>query len=500
MGDKRKKRRRMRRADKKALLGAGFILLCAILVICCIQIVLRRYINTFDSHRIIQGVSIGNTDVSGLTIKKATERVQEDLNVYAKEKIRLTLDAKRQGEVELGAIGIAVKDLEDTVQQAMDYGKKGNPVQCYKILKKVEKNKNKKNFPVTYEVMPKKAESGLNNAVVAILHAPENASLTISESVVTPVKEKPGEVLNIKKTVKSINVFLADNWDGKGGKVKAYVDYVQPEIGTDSLKDISDLLGSYSTFYGSDGSGRSKNIETGTRLINGTLLKPGEEVSANALMEPYTEENGYAMASSYESDKVVESMGGGICQVSSTLYNSIILAELEVTERYPHSMLVGYVEASKDAAIADDILDLVFKNNQKTAIYIEGFFSEGTVTFNIYGKETRKPGRTLEFVSEITSEKMPEGKRFLATEDPIGTYYVKTQAQAEIAAQLWKIVSQDGVEESRDIVNYSQYVPAKETIAVGTASDNEENANKIKAAIETQDEAHIQQVINEITG
>ena len=69
-------------------------------------------------------------------------------------------------------------------------------------------------------------------------------------------------------------------------------------------------------------------------------------------MEPYTIENGYAEADSYESNTVVQTMGGGICQVSSTLYNALLFAELEIVERYPHSMLVSYVEASKDAAIA----------------------------------------------------------------------------------------------------------------------------------------------------
>ena len=86
----------------------------------------------------------------------------------------------------------------------------------------------------------------------------------------------------------------------------------------------------------------------------------------------------------------METYGGGICQVSTTLYNAILFAELEIVERYPHSMLVNYVDPSRDAAIAGDTKDLKFKNNQETPIYLEGGIdSSNQLRFTVYGKETR---------------------------------------------------------------------------------------------------------------
>ena len=119
-------------------------------------------------------------------------------------------------------------------------------------------------------------------------------------------------------------------------------------------------------------------------------------------------------------------------------------------------MLVGYVGRTMDAAIADDVLDLVFKNNQKTPVYIESVLSGGNLTFNIYGKETRDPGRTLEFVSETTESKETEGKRFVATEDYIGYMGLQSAAHPEISAQLWKVVyeKQCGSEPGRDQLQY----------------------------------------------
>ena len=152
--------------------------------------------------------------------------------------------------------------------------------------------------------------------------------------------------------------------------------------------------------------------------------------------------------------------------MSTTLYNALLNAELEIIERYPHSMLVSYAEPSKDAAIAEDLLDLVFKNNLKAPVYLEAVLSEGNITFNVYGKETRGAGRTLEFISETTGTKETTEKRFKATEDHIGYMELQSEAQPEIKAQLWKVVYEDGAEVSRDVINYSTYVAAPATYRI----------------------------------
>ena len=107
----------------------------------------------------------------------------------------------------------------------------------------------------------------------------------------------------------------------------------------------------------------------------------------------------------------VDTYGGGICQVSSTLYNAVILAELGVAQRQPHSMLVDYVKPSQDAAIAGDYKDMKLENTTDAPIYIEGYMSGGNITFTIYGKETRPANRSIKFVSETLSTTDP-GKKF----------------------------------------------------------------------------------------
>ena len=497
---RKRKSKRRKRQEKRIAILAAFVVVCALIVIVSVQLVLRSYIGKVDNHRIIQGVSVASTDVSGLSAKEAKDKVETAISSEVNDSLTIQLEDGRSAKVELNALGIHAKDLDKVIQNALDYGKKGNVVKNYKILKKAKRNKNEKQFPVFYAVREKEAKIALDNALASILNVPENARISRVDGNVTMIEEKAGETLDIKKTVQVINKFLGTKWKGKGGAIKASVVYEQPKVKTADLQEMTDLLGSFTTFYGSDGTGRSLNVESGANHLNGSVLKPGEEISANAAMEPYTEENGYAMADSYAGDTVVQSMGGGICQVSTTLYNALLFAELEITERSPHSMLVSYAEPSKDAAIADDVMDLKFKNNYNTPIYIEAILADGNLTFNIYGKDTREAGRTVEFVSEKTKEEMPTGKRFVATEDSVGDYYVKTNAQAAISAQLWKVVYVNGEEQSRDIINYSQYVPAPETIAVGTASDNQQAVDAVVNAIHSQSEDVIMEAIREATG
>lgn len=105
------------------------------------------------------------------------------------------------------------------------------------------------------------------------------------------------------------------------------------------------------------------NVENGASLINGTLLYPGDSFSVYSKVAPFTADNGYHLAGSYSNGQTVQTYGGGICQVSTTLYNAVLRAELNVTERSNHSMTVHYVPLSADAAISGTDKDLKFTNN-----------------------------------------------------------------------------------------------------------------------------------------
>ena len=181
---------------------------------------------------------------------------------------------------------------------------------------------------------------------------------------------------------------------------------------------------------------------------------------------------------------MVDSIGGGICQVSTTLYNVVLLSELEVTERNNHSMIISYVDPSMDAAIAESAgKDFRFINNLNHPIYIEGITEGKQITFTFYGVEERDPSRKVRYESEVLSTTRPDHDDIVASSSQ-GVGYINVQsAHIGYKAQLWKIVEENGVEVSRDVINKSSYKMAPRTATVGVNTDNPDYANRIQAAI-----------------
>jgi vancomycin resistance protein YoaR len=227
-------------------------------------------------------------------------------------------------------------------------------------------------------------------------------------------------------------------------------------------------------------------VENGCRLINGTLLYPGDEFSTYDTIKPFTEANGYYPAGSYLNGKVVESLGGGICQVSTTLYNAVLLSELDVTERNNHSMIVTYVKPSMDAAIAESSgKDFKFVNNYENPIYIEGVTAGKEITFTIYGVDTRDAGHKVSYISETLTTTQPDHEEITASSSmAIGEIDVQS-AHVGYTAQLWKVVTENGIEVSREVINKSTYKVSPRSATVGIASDNPTYVARMQAAIAT---------------
>ena len=163
-------------------------------------------------------------------------------------------------------------------------------------------------------------------------------------------------------------------------------------------------LGSYTTNRLGDAP-RTTNITVSANFMNGSVIYPGETGSALKMFHDVTAENGYQMGLGYELGKVVPSMGGGICQTTTTLYNAVIRAELTVVNRRSHSMIISYVPPALDATVDyPSGLDFTFVNSSNYPIYIESYVSGDSVTVNIWGVEQRPSNRTITFTSDTVTE------------------------------------------------------------------------------------------------
>ena len=435
---------------------------------------------------ILKGVSIDKLDVSGMTREEALAALESYEKNLGGQSIKLGI-GDNVIEAKLSDLGVTF-DNEDLVDEAIGVGHAGNIVKRYKDQKDLQHSG--KTFPLSWQTNEDTVRTYVENNCTKYDKKAQNASLTRENGAFNFVAGTEGLELNVDSAVRTISDYLENSWTSDNTEVlNLETQVTEPEGSAEELENIKDLLGSFTTSFSTSGSNRCKNVSSGASHINGTVLYPGEEFSAYETVSPFTEANGYAMAGSYLNGEVVDSMGGGICQVSTTLYNAVLRAELNVTERSPHSMTVHYVDLSEDAAIAGTYRDFKFVNSTEYPIYIEGYTtSDKKITFNIYGKETRDKNRTISFESQMVSE---TPATTILQEDAgqgIGYKAVSSKGSSGYVAELYKIVKVNGVETDRIKVNKSTYKGTNRVVTYGTAGDPTLSEN-LRAAIAAQDEA-----------
>ena len=312
-----------------------------------------------EENRIADGIYIGKVNVSGMTEQEAQAAVDAYINSL-KETTFTFVGPNGSMEATAEEMGIHA-DAADAIEEALTIAQGGNLISRYKEISDLKQN----NIVLDlYPEVDKQATAQLIYAQIGKLNIEaEDNGLIRENGSFTFVEGKTGTEVNIVDSVYAINDYLAYTWDGTNNEIALVTEVIEPRGTKEELAQVKDLIGSFSTDFSSSSAGRATNVKNGCSKINGSLLFPGDTFSVYDTISPFTEENGYALATAYASGKVVESIGGGICQVSTTLYNAIIRAEVKVTMRYNHSMLVSYVDPSDDAAIASGLKDFQFVNN-----------------------------------------------------------------------------------------------------------------------------------------
>lgn len=479
------KKNRIRNRGKKNQASYALKVTCAcvIAVIVIVSGILSYALSMYPKDTIAENVYIGDINVGGNSKKEAKAALKARLKELQKVNVTMTVEDKKE-TVSLEKLGFKYKDASALVDEAFDYGKKGGLFFRYRRLHKLEKESY--TIAVTYALDSKKADSVLNEKVTKLAKRAENATIETKDSKATIVDAKDGKKVDVKKSVKKIEKALNNKWDLKDLTVEMAVVKEKASVSADDLKGLTDVLGTYTTFVG-DGDKRT-NVEVGTERLSGIILQPGEELAADETMGPYDADHGYILGNSYAGSEVEETYGGGVCQVSTTLYNAALYAELDIVERHSHSMLVTYVDPSRDAAVATGALEFRIKNNYEKPIYIEGVLDEqNQLTFTIYGKDTRDKGRSVEFESEVLDTE-DYGVTYEADpEATLGSMEYSGAPSRGMSAQLWKIVYEDGEEVSRDVINTSEYQKSDQIIKVGTACDDSTASALVSSAVASQD-------------
>lgn len=259
----------------------------------------------------------------------------------------------------------------------------------------------------------------------AIYCDPTDAYYHINGNDIMVIKELPGRYYNAEE----IEAVLPQIYEGGPQVVVPYYpSYAQVTAEQLQAKLFTATLGSYSTSF-APGGNRGKNVVRAASLINGTILAPGQEFSYNNVVGRRTIENGFFTAPEYVAGQSVEGIGGGVCQVSTTLYSAALYADMGITARTEHMMTVGYAPLGQDATVVDGSIDFKFKNTSDYPVKIVAGANGSKLTISIVGTQW-EPAREVKLTHSksmsgantvVVSKRLVYENGVLISTDPLDT-------------------------------------------------------------------------------
>jgi vancomycin resistance protein YoaR len=336
---------------------------------------------TRDQGLIIKGIKIINVDIGNLTKEEATAKILPEISALLKQPLTLQIE-KDTVLLPLDQIGLTII-AEATIEQAYRLGRDGNLIR--KAITKTHATfwginlipNNNWDEPKLTNILKKNLSSYEQAAIDAAYLISEDNQISIQP-------EKKGRAIDLEGLIvqiKALNILAPD-------PITIAFKEVSPVNSTDQLEKykITGLLAHYSTTYNSSQVNRANNIRLATQRLNGKLVKPGETFSFNETVGPRNSAAGYKEAPVIINKKMSTGLGGGVCQVSSTLYNVVLLADLPIIERTNHDFAVKYVPLGRDATVDYGNLDLKFKNNTERYILIKCTTEHDSINFSLYGQ------------------------------------------------------------------------------------------------------------------
>lgn len=422
-------------------------------------------ITFFLIHRdiIYNGVTIENIDMGGLSIAEAAKKVQNHFEDSVAQKKILLKYGDKVWNFSAEDIGYNL-NYTKAVNEAYNIGREGN------YFERIQKIISLYRSPENVALMPvydqEKIEKQLSEIKKNIDKPAKNAIIKRENGrfIITP--EITGLHMNVEGAKNLILDALRDQKDISEISIDLPVEIESPKITSESLSYINDLLGVYTTQFNAANKNRSQNIILSSNAINGTVLMPNDIFSFNDRVGPRTRDRGYLDAPVIFKGELVEGLGGGVCQVSSTIYNSVLMSNLKIIERVNHSIPSTYVPKGLDATVSYGVLDFKFQNTLSQPIYIESNVHGNQLTIKIYGLKTdnrvvKIETKETEFVKRGTEIK----------QDPHllqGMQRVEQEGRDGYKITTYRIVYENGVEVERNVVSKDYYKPQKQIIIKGT--------------------------------
>lgn len=456
----------MEKMNKKTLVSGGILILVVLVGIISYIFSVNKKVTTWKD-KIYPGINVYGINIGGLSKEEAISLLNEDLSkIIMDKKLKVVVEDK---EIELTYESLnPTYNIEEIAEEALAYGKDKGIFAKNSLI-----NGNKEiNIDADIEYNEEALVNFEDTVVKEVSIEGKNASISINSGNISITPEESGKTIDKEelhnKLIESINgdptheVEITLELKEQDAKIKA-----------EDLNKITGKMSSYSSNYANTGDGRVKNMEIAAGVINGTIVMPGEEFSYNALIGDTTPEKGYEKANTYVGNKIVPDYGGGICQVSTTLYRAVMSANIRSTERMNHSLTVSYSEPGLDATVANPYVDYKFVNTYDFPIYIQGYVSGGVVSFSIYGNVEAMGNKTYNLVNEVHEKYSPEVKY---EDDPTmeeGTEKVVINGMPGYKASSYLVTYENGVEVDREFIATDVYMTTNTVIKKGTKKKEE---------------------------
>ncbi|WP_052090548.1 VanW family protein [Desulfosporosinus sp. HMP52] len=425
-----------------------------------VVVALSATIYTWDQHLIVDGVTISDVDVGNMTMDQAKETMELEVERLIGQTVKLTVDEQVK-EVKLEDIGLTVS-ADAALEEAYQVSRRGTIIN--KVLAKMKTSEGI-NLGLAQEWDDEKLLQRLNKDLGEFNKPAIDASFDINpyNSMVIK-KEVVGRVIDtddLVDRIKDIDIFS----QLPEFTVK-YKDQL-PIVTAAQLEEqkITGLLASYTTRFDPSQTARSENVRIAARAMDKAVIKPGETLSFNKIVGERTVEAGYKDAYIIVNGKFVPGLAGGICQVSSTLYNTGLLANLPVTQRSNHDLAISYVPLGQDATVAYPDLDLKFNNNTGGYLLVRTKVSSNSVTIELYGKVVQ--GQEVLISSKIESVIPVEEQRLVDETLAHGASRTTQEGQPGYVVKSFRTIKLNGNIQNTETLNQSRYSPLPKIISVG---------------------------------
>lgn len=500
-----------------------FIIIAIILIVVAILLTGFALVNV-NNENMMAGVTINGINVQGLSKEEAKEVVEKKVEEKTNSETKIYVDDEEQS-VLLSQIELTY-DVENAINEAYKIGREKNIlINNFEILKSkiagTDINLNSKYNEELLNNVVQDIKNKVPDAVTEATYCIEDEELIITRGVkgntidenelkskiiqkinlncaedikIATYLAEPKDI-NIEQIYEEVHTEVQDAYyttnpfkvypeikgvdfnleEAKEILKEEKDEYVIPLVITNPTKTTKDIgteafpdkLSTFQTRYDATNLTRTNNLQVAVNKINGVVVMPGETFSYNKTLGKRTAEAGYKDAAGYAGGKVVQMIGGGICQISSTLYDAVVYANLEIVERHNHAFLTSYVGAGKDATVVYGSLDFQFKNTRNYPIKIESHMQNGIVTVSIYGiKEENEYEVEISttILSYIPYDVIYENDSSLAS----GKEIVTQGGQKGCKSITYKILKQNGKEISRSVLSTDTYSPMNKYITRGT--------------------------------